>query len=188
MGKVLAGVSMSLDGYIDDKDGSPHKLSMDYDQLLESAYFKNLIETTGAVILGRNLYEAVDPFAWINDSYEFQVPLFVLTHTPPEHYPKGNDKLSMTFVSDGIESAVSQAKAVAGDKVVQIIGGADTIQQAINAGICDQLDVHILPVVLGGGLKLFENIDIDHIHLTQTHVEEVTPQRTNISYSVSLSS
>jgi dihydrofolate reductase len=71
---------------------------------------------------------------WANDDYEFQTPIFVLTHTPPAKYPKGNGKLSFTFVTDGIESAISQAKKAASGKDVQVIG-ANTIQQCLNAGL-----------------------------------------------------
>lgn len=126
-----------------------------------------------------------DPFLWINDDYEFQVPIFVLTHTPPEKYPEGNDNLTLTFITDGIESAISHAKQAAGDKMVQIIGGADTIQQCLNSGLCDELAIDIMPILLGSGLKLFENIDTERIKLLRTKVEKTTPVRTSIIFKVS---
>jgi len=179
MAKVLAGMTMSLDGFMD-----ADKVNPDFEELTRTDSFKHMIEETGAVIMGNNTYHMADPFLWINDDYEFQVPLFILTHTPPEKYPKGNDKLSLTFVADGIESAINQAKEAAGDKLVQIIGGADTIQQALNSGLCDELGVDIMPILLGKGLKLFENIDTDKIKLERIKVEETTPMRTSIVFKI----
>jgi dihydrofolate reductase len=127
MGKVIAGMSMSLDGYIDDHNGSVEKLYSDFAELHDVPTFQEMIKNTGAVVMGRHVYEMADPFLWANDDYEFQTPIFVLTHTPPAKYPKGNDRLTFTFVTDGVESAISQAKKAAGKKDVQVIG-ANTIQ------------------------------------------------------------
>ena len=184
MGKVLAGMTVSLDGFINDRNGSAASLSPDFEELLASPSFKQMTENTGAIIMGKNTYEMADPFTWVNDDYEFQLPLFILTHEVPEKYPKGNDKLSLTFVTDGVENLISQAKAAAGDKMVQIIGGADTIQQCLNSGMCDELEVDIMPVLLGEGLRLFENIDTDKITLERIKVEQPTPARTSITFRV----
>jgi dihydrofolate reductase len=143
-----------------------------------------MIEDTGAVIMGRNTYEMADPFTWVNEEYEFQTPIFVLTHTPPVDYPQGNDRLSLRFVTGGIEEAVSQAKEAAGDKDVQVIG-ANTTQQCLNAGLCDELQLDIIPALIGKGLRLLENIDTDKIQLERTKVEETTPARTSITFKVS---
>lgn len=179
MGKVIAGMTMSLDGFMD-----ADKVSPDFAELLASSSFKEMVANTGAVIMGRHTYEMADPFMWINDDYEFQVPIFVLTHTPPEKFPQGNDKLTLTFVTDGVESAISQAKQAAGDKMVRIIGGADTIQQCLNSGLCDELAVDVMPILLGKGLRLFENIDTDKISLERTNVTDTTPIRTSIIFKV----
>jgi len=184
MGKVMAGMTMSLDGFINDRNGSAESLSPDFEELLETSLFKEMTKNTGAVIMGRHVYEMADPFLWINDDYEFQVPLFILTHTPPKKFPKGNDKLTLTFVTDGVESAVAQAKKAAGDKMVQIIGGADTIQQCLNLGLCDELSIDIMPILLGKGLRLFENINTDAIKLERTSVEETTAMRTSLMFKV----
>jgi dihydrofolate reductase len=184
MAKVIAGMTMSLDGFIHDKNGSADSLSPDFHQFLEAPSFKQMVEKTGAAIMGRHTYEMADPFLWINDDYEFQVPIFILTHTVPEKYPRGNDKLKLIFVPDGIESAVAQAKEAAGEKQVQVIGGADTIQQCLNAGLCDELQVDIMSVFLGEGLRLFENIDAEGIKLERVMVEETTPMRTSITFKV----
>lgn len=177
-------MTVSLDGFINDSNGSAQSLNPDFEELLASSTFKNLTENTGAVIMGRHVYEMADPFEWVNDDYEFQLPLFILTHTPPEKYPPGNDKLSVTFVTDGIESAITQAKNAAGEKVVQVIGGADTIQQCLNSGLCDELQLDVMPVLLGEGLRLLENLDTDNISLERISVEEVTPLRTSIMFKV----
>ena len=187
MGKVIAGMTMSLDGFINDSNGSVEKLFPDFAEFHDVPAFQEMIKNTGAVIMGRHVYEMADPFLWANDDYEFQTPIFVLTHTPPAKYPKGNDRLSFTFVTEGIESAVSQAKKAAGNKDVQVIG-ASTIQQCLNAGLCDELQIDIMPVLLGKGLRLFENIDTDKIKLERTKVEEITPIRTSITFRVTKTS
>jgi dihydrofolate reductase len=184
MGKVLAGMTMSLDGFINDKNGSAQSLSPDFEKLHDVPSFKHMIVDTGAVIMGNNTYHKADPFMWINDDYEFQVPLYILTHEVPEKFPPGNDKLSVNFVTNGIENAINQAKIAAGDKMVQIIGGANTIQQALNSGLCDELQIDVMPILLGDGLQLFENIETDKVILERTKVEETTPVRTSITFRV----
>lgn len=191
MAKVLAGITVSLDGYINDSNGSVDQLYTDFAELKAAHSFQKMIADTGAVIMGRNVYEMADPFTWVNEEYEFQVPLFILTHTPPEKFPQGNEKLSVTFVTDGIESAISQAKKAAtatavqaGDKMVQVIGGANTIQQALNSGLCDELGIDVMSVFLGGGKRLFENIDREKVKLKKIKVEEVTPLRTSLLYTI----
>jgi dihydrofolate reductase len=117
MGKVITGMTMSLDGFI-----NAEKVNPDFEELHNVASFKQMITNTGAAIMGRHVYDGMaDPFMWANDDYEFQIPIFVLTHTPPEKYPKGNGELSFTFVTDGIVSAITQARQAAGDKDIQII-------------------------------------------------------------------
>lgn len=183
MGKVIAGMAMSLDGFVNDSRGSTDQLYSDFDTLHNVPSFQQMIQNTGAVIMGRHTYEMADPFVWANDDYEFQTPIFVLTHTPPAKYPKGNGKLNFTFVTDGVKSAISQALMAAGDKDVQIIG-ANTIQECLNAGLCDELQIDIMPVLLGQGLKLFENIDTDKINLERMKVEATTPVRTSFLFKV----
>ena len=172
-------MSMSLDGYVSDHNGSVEKLYSDFSELHDVLSFQEMIKNTGAVIMGRHVYEMGDPNLWANDDYEFQTPIFVLTHTPPAKYPKGNDRLTFTFVTESIENAISQAKNAAGNKDVQVIG-ASTIQQCLNAGLCDELQIDIMPVLLGKGLKLFENIDTDKIKLERTKTEETTSARTTL--------
>lgn len=183
MGKVIAGMTMSLDGFINGPNGSMAGLNPDFAELHDVPSFKAMIANTGAAIMGRHTYQMADPFMWANDDYEFQTPLFVLTHNPPEKYPQGNGQLGFTFVTEGIESAVAQAKAAAGAKDVQVIG-ASTIQQLLNAGLCDELQIDLMPVLLGSGLRLLENIDTDKIKLERIKVAETTPVRTTITFKV----
>lgn len=102
-----------------------------------------------------------------------------MTHISPKKYPKGNGKLSFTFVTDSIEGVVSQAKKAAGDKDVQIIY-ANIIQQCLNAGLCDELEINIIPVLLGKGKRLFENIDTYKIKFERIKTEEPTSIRTSL--------
>jgi len=187
MGKVIAGMTMSLDGFINDAKGSVEMLYPDFAEMHDVPSFQEMIKNTGAVIMGRHVYEMADPFKWANDDYEFQTPIFVLTHNPPTKYPKGNDKLNFTFVTDGIENAVSEAKKAAGNKDVQVLG-ANTIQECLNAGLCDELEINIIPVLLGKGLRLFENIDTDNIKLERIKTEEATSARTSITFRVTKTS
>ena len=183
MGKVIAGMTVSLDGFVNDSNGSVEKLFSDFEQLHEVPSFQQMIADTGAVIMGKHVYQMADPFMWANDDYEFQTPIFVLTHNPPKKYPKGNGKLSFTFVTDGIESAVAQAKKAAKGKDVQVIG-ANTIQQCLNAGLCDELQIDIMPVLLGKGVRLLENIDTEKITFERTKIEKTTPVRTSFTLKV----
>jgi dihydrofolate reductase len=184
MGKIIAGMTMSLDGFITDGNGSVEKLYSDFNELRDALTFQEMIRNTGAVVMGRHVYEMADPFTWANDDYEFQTPIFVLTHTPPAQYPKGNGKLSFTFVTDGVEHAIAQAVRAARDKDVQVIGGANTIQQCLNAGLCDELQIDSMPVLLGKGLRLFENIDTERQKLERTKIEEITSVRTSMVFSI----
>ena len=133
MGKVIAGMTMSLDGYINDRNGSVEKLYSDFSEMHHVASFQETIKNTGAVVMGKHACEIGDPDS--KGGYEFQTPIFVLIHTSPIKHPKENDRLTFTFVADGIESAILQAKKAAGSKDVQIVGGASTVQQSLNAGL-----------------------------------------------------
>lgn len=180
MGKVLLGMSMSLDGYIRDAHGSDSLYDGDYDI---SELLAEWIRDTGAVVMGRMSYQMESNPDLYADTYEFQVPLFVVTHEPPAKLPKHNDKLTFTFVTDGVESAIRQAKAAGGDKQVMVVGGADLAQQLLRAGLVDEIEVGILPVLLGGGLRLFDHLGADRIKLEKTRVKESGP-RTDIWFKV----
>lgn len=183
MGKVIAGMTVSLDGYV-----SPEDLFSDFPQWMASDNFKGSVERTGAVIMGRNAYDMADPFEWVNDGYEYQVPLFILTHNPPEKFPEGNGKLTVNFATD-VESLITRAKEAAGEKDVTIIGGVSTIQQCINSGMVDELQMDYMPVILNGkGTSLLGGVDADKITLERAKVEETTSARTSITFNVSKTS
>jgi len=112
--------------------------------------------------------------------YEFQVPIFVLTSHPPETPPRQDERLTFTFVTDGLESAVSQARAAAGD---QVVGGASVVQQLLDAGLVDELVVDIMPVVLGGGLRFLEDFDQERVRLEKLGVDDIGP-RTSLRFRV----
>lgn len=141
-----------------------------------------IIVDTSAVLMGRRMFEMGDPDSWV-DTYEFQVPIFVLTHHPPATPPQPNERLTFTFVTDGVASAVAQAKAAAGEKAVQVVGGPGVIQELLWAGLVDELNIDIMPVLLGAGLRLFEDGDLSGVALETLGVEAVG-QRTNLRFRV----
>lgn len=125
-------MTVSLDGFVADRHGSASRLYPDLTDLRGTAYMNAAIAQTGAVVMGRRTFEMADPDSYVGN-YEFQVPIFVVTHHPPEIAPKQDDRLTFTFVVDGVESAVEQSKAAAGEKVVQVVGGPNVVQQLLNA-------------------------------------------------------
>jgi dihydrofolate reductase len=121
MAKVIAGMTTSLDGFVADESGSASRLYPDLAALRDTAYMKDTIDQTGAVVMGRRTFEMGDPDGYVGN-YEFQVPIFVLTHEPPEVAPKQDQHLTFTFVDDGVEAAIEHATAVTGEKAVQVVG------------------------------------------------------------------
>ena len=184
MGKVILGMTMSLDGFINDRDGSVAALYPDLADWRETDLGKESIQSTGAVVMGRNSFAMAEDPDWFAGNYEYQVPIFVLTHQPPKKQPKETDDLTFTFVTDGIESAIRQAKAAAGDKDVNIIGAASTAQQCLKAGLADELHVDIMPVFLGGGLQPFENLSTDRPGLERIKVLELPGGRTHLRFRI----
>lgn len=183
MAKIVLGLSMSLDGFINDKNGEVEKLYPDFEALHKSELLIESIKDTGAVIMGRKTFSMSDDPDWYADNYEFQVPIFVLSKSKPQKIPKQNDKLQIIFVSDGLESAVNQAKEVAGDKQVTVVGGANIAQQLIRAGLADEIQIDIMPILLCQGLRLFEHLGNQEIHLTKKKILE-TDVRTELWFSI----
>ncbi len=171
MAKVILGMTMSLDGFVADRNGSVDRLYPDLEALRNTEALQESIRTTGAVMMGRRAYAMGDPDSYV-DNYEFQVPIFVLTHVVPEKLPNQSERLTFTFVTDGIESAIRQAKAAAGDKNVTVVGGASTVQQCLTAGLAHELHIDIMPLLLGEGLRLFEHLGSEPIALETTKVFE----------------
>jgi dihydrofolate reductase len=183
MGHVIAGQTISLDGYVADATGSAEPLYPDLADLQGSEYMNGLIEETGAVIMGRRSFEMPDDPDTIADEYEFQAPIFVVTHQPPAVTPKENDRLTFTFVTDGVESAVAQATTAAGDKSVTVVGGVDVIRQLLHAGLVDELRVDVMPVLLGAGRRFLDDPSLAHVDLEKIGIVEVGA-RTSLRFRV----
>jgi dihydrofolate reductase len=168
----------------------PHGLSGGETNVADDEVVAETIQATGAVVMGRRMFSggkgpwADDPNtdAWWGDNPPFHVPVFVLTHHPRETVIKEGGT-SFTFVTDGIEAALEQARAAAGDKDVSLAGGADVAQQYLNAGLLDELQIHVAPVFLGGGVRLFDRLGPDPIELEATRVIE-SPTVTHLRYRV----
>jgi dihydrofolate reductase len=174
MGKVIVGTTMSLDGFISDRDGNVGRLYPDLAALAESDFFRESLKTTGAVLMGRRTY---DMGQGDYTDYEYQLPIFVVTHTPPARAAKGeNENLKFTFVTDGVASAVQKARAAAGDKDVMLVGGAALGQQLLKAGLADEIQIGIMPVLLGDGLRFFEHLETLQIELETVKVIQTGPR------------
>ena len=195
MTKVLAGITMSVDGYVAGPDDGPGKGlgeggerlhywvfggPWEYDGPLgkatgeDAAWLEEVFGRIGAVVSGRWTYEAADHWG---DQNPWNLPVFIVTHRPEEQ-PAGG---AFTFIS-GVEEAVARAKDAADDKDVHVMGGADVIRQALDARLVDELTIIVSPVVLGGGKRLFEgfgrSLDLEHLGVRQS------PWATFIDYRV----
>jgi dihydrofolate reductase len=142
----------------------------------------------GATIMGRGMFGGGpgpwgdDPWTgWWGEDPPFHRPVFVLTHH--EREPLALSDTTFTFVTDGIESALEQARAAAGDRDVAIAGGADAINQYLAAGSVDELELHVAPIVLGGGARLFDGVNPE-LQLEQIRAVEA-PGVTHLKYRVS---
>jgi dihydrofolate reductase len=175
MGNVVIDMSMSLDGYIAAPNDTPedglgedgmrlHNWMFDDPSVFERLY-GDMTKNTGAVIMGRRTYDnSIEP--WEGKGPLGDVPCFVVTHRPVE----GADPV-FTFVTDGIESALAKAQDAAGDKVIGLMG-ANLDQQFLAAGLVDELRIHVVDVLLGGGRRLFDTlpqrVDLELTGLSQT--------------------
>lgn len=179
--RVIAGMVMSLDGFVSDCKGELGRLYPDMDALRESDVVQEAIRLTGAVAMGRRSYDMGNGDY---TGYEFQAPIFVLTHQAPERAAKGeNDELTFTFVTEGVERLIDRAKTAAGDRDVTVVGGASTIRQCLEAHLVDELHIDIRAVLLGDGLRLFERSDNPPIELETIGVSE-SPGVTHLRYRV----
>jgi dihydrofolate reductase len=123
-----------------------------------------VVESTGATVMGRRMFSGGegpwkdDPKAdgWWGDDPPFHHPVFILTHHAREPVTKEGGTM-YTFVTDGIEAALEQARAAAGDKDVAVGGGASVAQQYLKTGLLDEIQLHVVPVLLGHGVRLFGN-------------------------------
>jgi dihydrofolate reductase len=213
MGKVKFEITMSVDGFITGPDPGPeHGLGVGGERLHDWAYglrafrephgesggetgpdndlLEESFKANGAVIMGRRMFSAGsgpwedDPNAdaWWGDDPPFGVPVFILTHHPRETVTKQGET-TFNFVTDGIESALEQAQAAAGDKDVGIAGGANVFQQYLKAGLVDELLIHVAPLLMGDGVRLFEDHVDDQAELERTQVLD-SPAVTHLRYRV----
>jgi dihydrofolate reductase len=212
MTKLRLDITMSLDGFVAGPNQTlEHPLGENGERLHEWAFaavswrqshglsggesnadsdvIQESLDATGAVVMGRKMFSgghgpwAEDPRAdgWWGDDPPFHVPVFVLTHHPRETLVmKGGT--SFTFVADGIEAAVAQAREVAGGKDVLAAGGGSLAQQCLAAGLLDELQIHVVPLLLGDGVRLFGQLD-PVVDLEATRVIE-SPAVTHLRYRV----
>jgi dihydrofolate reductase len=177
MGTVEVDISMSVDGFITGPNINEAPAGLGQGGEILHAWFRQdpdgprllddaLFSTSGPVITSRKIYDGMA--GWGEDGF-YRMPVFVLTHRPHDVVMRG--ETTFTFITQGIESAIARARAAAGDKKVHIMGGASVIQQALKAGLVDSLHLHVAPVVLGAGTRLFDNL-ADPIELERTEVLE----------------
>jgi dihydrofolate reductase len=191
MGTVIFDMSMSLDGFIagpkdDDKpDRELEALDRLHDwmfppkgnfQEIERGRFRSF----GAVVMGRRMFNLGEEL-W-GDVPPFHMPVFVLTHNARDPLVKKGGT-TYFFVTNGIESGLAAARNAAGLKNVIVMGGANAIQQCLRAGLLDEIHLHLVPVLLGEGIRLFENIGAERIELERIRVIE-TPGVTHLRFRV----
>ncbi len=194
MARVVAEMSMSLDGFIaDPSDGVEHLFGWysNGDVVTPSAdprwvfhtseasagHLRNALANVGALIAGRRLFDLTS--GW-GGSHPMGVPVFVVTHSVPDGWPR--EGAPFTFVTDGIESAVAQAKAAAGEKIVAV-ASPNIAQQCLNAGLLDEIVVDLVPVLLGSGIRFFDNLTNAPVKLEGPKVVEGT-EVTHLYYRV----
>ena len=203
VGNVIFDISMSLDGYVAGPNQNPDQgLGEGGEQLHEWAVdlatfherhgrsggetgpddeiLAEMFDRAGATVMGKRMFGGGegpwgdDPWqGWWGDDPPFHNPVFVLTHHPREKLEMQGGT-SFTFVTEGIEAAVEQAKDAAGEKDVLIGGGAETIRQALEAGLVDEGQIHLVPVLLGSGTSLLAGIDPQRVELEKVAVVDST--------------
>jgi dihydrofolate reductase len=214
VGKVVAEISISLDGYVAGPSPSLEEpLGKGGEQLHEWAVrtktwrelhgmeggevdandelFAEYVKAQGAVVMGRKMFSGGtgpwedDPKAtgWWGDEPPFHKPVFVVTHHQREPLVLG--ETTFTFVTDGVASAVEQARGAApAERDVLVAGGADTIDEALAAGLVDELQLHVAPVLLGGGTRLFVGLGAERPRLELVSVRE-SPYASHLRYRIS---
>jgi dihydrofolate reductase len=203
MGIVTAHMSVSLDGYVAGPNAGAGNPLGDggvriQQWMFDLASFREIqglsggqtyrddeelrerFAPTGAVVMGRRMFdEGEEPWG---DNPPFRMPVFVVTHEARDTLVKEGGT-TFTFVTDGIESSLEHAKAAAGDKNVNIAGGAGTVQHAIRAGLLDELEIHLAPLLFGEGIRLFERMGPEPIALEIMRVV-ASPQVTHLRFRV----
>jgi dihydrofolate reductase len=210
MSKLKLNITMSLDGYVAGPDQSiEHPLGIGGERLHEwlvtlkafrevhggeggevnasTPFAEDILAGAGATIMGRNMFGG-GPGPWRDDAWKgwwgdnppYHHPVFVLTHHPRKPLEMDGGT-TFHFVTDGIESALEQARAVAGEGSVSLGGGASVAQQYLAAGLLDEVVVSMVPILLGGGARLFDDLGADPPTLEQVHAVGA-PGVTHIRY------
>ena len=198
MSKVIADISMSLDGYVTAAGADQeHGLGIGGEAIhawvleeprsaVDEAVLAEGFTRTGAVVMGRRLYDVVDgPHGWNDDvgyghdqDQSAAPPCYVVTHEPPARVRLAS---RFRFVTGGVADAIDQARVAAGDKDVVVMGGANVVDQSLAAGLVDELRIHLSPLVLGAGTRLFDLAG--PATLVQREVIE-SPRATHLTYEV----
>ena len=190
-GRVFVDLGMSLDGFIAGPNAGPHNPLGDHGTDIHQWIYKTAVfrerlslggggETSaddaiaretfaraGAYIMGRRMFDEGE-VGWPEEA-PFHAPVFVLTHSPREPWVRPGGT-TFYFVTDGIHSALEQAKSAAGEKDVQISGGAETVRQCVEAGLVDDLQIHVAPLLLGDGVRLSAGLAKAPLSLTTVGV------------------
>jgi dihydrofolate reductase len=210
MGKLKANLAISLDGYVagpNQSEANPigeggeglHEWMFPLAAFREThgeeggevnestPILEEMFHNVGAVIMGRNMFGPIRGDwggegweGWWGDEPPYHVPVFVLTHHPRDPVEKQGGT-TFHFVTDGIEAALDRAREAAGEQDVLIAGGASAIRQYLAAGLIDEIDLHLVPVALGAGERLFE--DVGDLNLEQLRVVEA-PGVTHLKYGL----
>ena len=211
MSRLRLKISMSLDGFVAGPDQSlenplgkggmqlhdwvfslkawrePHGLEGG-EVNASSAVIEESVQNIGATVMGRNMFgghpgpwKTDDPWnGWWGENPPFHHPVFVVTHHPRETLVLEGDN-SFTFVTSGVESALEQARRAAGGKDVSLAGGASVAQQCLRAGLVDEMEINLAPVVLGAGERLFDGVnDLHGLTLVRTIA---TPQVVHLKFA-----
>lgn len=190
MGKVIYDISMSLDGFITGANVRPEAGLGDGGERLHEWAFNSADPRNhellakgarlGAIITGRTNYNLSIPY-WGADgpTASARVPTIVVSHNVPKDVPDGG---VYTF-ADGVETALEKAKKAAGDKTVAIMGGANIAQQFVKLGLVDEISIHLVPVLFGSGIRLFEQLGREHVLLETIEVIE-TKEAIHMSFRV----
>ena len=194
MTKVIADITMSIDGFVTGPDpdlehglghgGEPLHVWVFSDDEVDAQILEESTERSGAVVMGRRLFDIIDgPHGW-NDEMGYGAkhagtpPFFVVTHSKPATIRLA---LDFTFVTEGLASAIRLARAAAGAKDVVVMGGGDVVRQCVDDGLADELVLHLAPIVLAAGTPLFAGAT--RRELRQREVR-VSPHATHLTYDV----
>lgn len=194
MSKVIADITASLDGFVTGPDAGPERglgrggeplhAWVNSDHEVDREVLRAGAEAPGAVVMGRRLFDVVDgPNGWTDEMgygahHAASPPFFVVTHAAPAEVRL---TLDLTFVTDGLDAAIGQARDVAGDGTVTVMGGGDVIRQCIEGGFIDELVIHLAPIVLGSGTPLF--LGCGRRELVQREVR-VSSSATHLTYAL----